>query len=265
MHDMLYVDDSLSLMPTEVWDAARVYGPMSEPIARELSEAVVEQSSLVDNVWFQVISLVIVGLYLLMIYFFRQQVGVCLKSLLSIKTEERFSGEHGHLYNSFVVIAIVVGTLSFGVALTKSMATWATSATLATVSDWIVPMIAPILWGVAAMILIIQTTVLKAIGEFTFSSKMTRTITEIKSCHLAVAAILITPWVMLWSGVNPVWDTIVVWVIAIEGSVLLISFVFRTFLLFVGQKVSVLVWILYLCGVELFPIALICALLVTNF
>jgi hypothetical protein len=257
--------DSLSVATTPVWDAAAVYGTLSEPVAGRLIGGAAEQSPLVGNVWFQIITLVAVGLYCLMIYYYREQARLCLKGIFTFKTEDRFMGEHGHLYNNFIALAVMLCTLSVAIALTKELAVWIDPPVVASAPKWAVPLVSGVLWAVVAVVLLVQWAFLKAAGGFTFSGKFAGAVTEIKNTHLAVTTLFLTPAILLWTGVNPVWDTIMFWAIVMEGTLLLVSFVFRTFLLFVGQKVSLLVWILYLCAVEIFPIALVWTLVAKNF
>jgi hypothetical protein len=271
---MFHVADSLSVAttaiypivpPTPIWDAAGVYGALSEPVRSQPNEFFLERSPLVDNVWFQILILAVVGLYCLMIYYYRGQARMCLKGVFTFKAEDRFTAEHGHLYNSFIAFAVTLCTLGIGIAITKTIAVWASSVAIDGIPQWSVSLAAIVLWTVVAVVMTIEWGLLKVAGNFTFSGKLTAAITEIKNNHLAAMAVILTPAVLLWSGINPVWDRVMLWVIAVEGGGLLVSFVFRTFLLFVGQKVSILVWILYLCTVEIFPIAFVWTLVVKNF
>jgi hypothetical protein len=247
---------------TTIWDAAGVYGRSSELVRNPLSEALAEQLPLVGNPWFQILILVVLVLYCLMIYFYRAQVRLCLKEVFTLKAKNRFAAEHGNLYNSFIALALVLCALTGGIALTKSIAAWADPVAIARVPQWTVPLVSIVMW---AVVMTVQWGLLKAAGNFTFSGKFTGTITEIKNAHMAAVAVIVTPAVLLCSGVNPVWDGVMLWLMAAEAAVLVISFILRTFLLFVGQKVSRLVWILYLCAVEIFPIALVWTLAAKNF
>jgi hypothetical protein len=260
-----HVADSLSAVQTPVLDATVVYGPWSQPVTYRVTDMAVEQSPLVGNVWFQIITLAVVGLYCLMVYYYRGQARLCLKGVFTLKSEDRFTAEHGNLYNNFIAFAVMLCTLAIGIALTKELALYTDPEMVALAPRWSIPLASIALWIMWVVVVLVQWALLKIAGEFTFSGHLTGAIAEVKNTHLAVAALFLVPTVVFWSGVNPVWDTIMMWTIVVEGAVLLISFVFRTFLLFVGQKVSILVWILYLCAVEIFPIALVWTLVVKNF
>jgi hypothetical protein len=268
---MFHPVDSLAVVTipptpmTPMWDATGVYGSSSVVVGGQLSKVPILQSPLVSNVWFQILILIVLGLYCLMIYYYAGQVRLCLKGVFTLNAEDRFTAEHGHLYNRFIAIALMLCTLTIGIALTKAIAVWTDPVAIAEFPQWALPLTSIVIWAVAVAVMTLEWILLKTAGSFTFSGKLTGTITEIKNSHLAAAAVVITPAILLWSGVNPAWDSIMVWVVVVSGGVLLVSFTFRTFLLFVGQKVSLLVWILYLCAVEIFPIALMCTLVVKNF
>jgi hypothetical protein len=258
--------DTLVSPPPSIWDAEGVYGAWSEPLATPFVEVVATpQPPLTGNPWFQIIGLAVVCLYLLVIYYYRGQALVCLKAMFTLKIERRFGSEHGHLYNKFIASAVTFCSLTLAIALSKVISVWVSPGAVEWLGQWAMPLICFMLWAMVAVIMTVQWGLLNVAGNFTFSGEFTDAITEIKNTHLSTATLFVTPPVLLWSGINPVWDSAMMWSAAAVAGMLVISFVFRTFLLFVGQKVSLLVWILYLCTVEIFPVALVWTLVVKFF
>ena len=250
--------------PAEVWDAAAVYGTESVRMAENAAETAAGLGLLTGNGWFQIAALVVLALWCWMIYYFRDQAGMCLKSLVNFKSEDKFTAEHGHLYNSFVNFAMAVTVAAAGIMVVKIVLPTVGPQALAMLPEWFVPPAAIFVAALAAGIIAIQFGVLKLTGELTFSENLTDELTQAKKLHLAAAAVVVVPPVILYTGLNPVWDTILGYVIIAEVFAIATAFTAKTCILFVRQKVSLLVWILYLCAVEIFPLSLAVLLVVKN-
>lgn len=252
--------DTLHGVAAQIWDAAAVYGEGSSAIAHGLADAVPLQDSSGGNIWFHAMSLAVLAGYCYMVYHYREQVLMCLRSLIDFKPDDK-PGERGRLYNSFIAFAVALSTFSAGMALTKIIPEWVDII----LNPALISLGGIILWALTSVIIVFQVGIIKAAGKLTLSKGFANMLVDIKTTHLAAAAIFITPVVILYSGTNPVWDKIMLYIAGIELFIIGIGFLFRTFLLFVRQKVSILVWILYLCAVEIFPIALAAVLMVKHF
>ncbi len=253
-----------TLPPAEVWDAAAVYGAQSVKLVQETAGTADALGLLTGNGWFQILSLVVLGLWCWMIYYYRGQAAMCLKSLVIFKAEDKFTAEHGHLFNRFVNYAVAVMVAATGIMVVKIVSETVDPQVLAFLPGWFVPPAAIMVAALAAAIIALQFGILKLAGGLTFSEELTAELVQTKKMHLAAAAVVAVPAIILFTGLNPVWDTILEYLIIAEVVAIATAFTVKTCILFVRQKVSLLVWILYLCAVEIFPLSLAVLMAVKN-
>ncbi len=102
-------------------------------------------------------------------------------------------------------------------------------------------------------VMYVQVMFLQAAGALTLHRELVVAVVEAKKWAVATGALAGVPAVLLWTGVNPVRDQVLMYVVGFEAVALFVLFLVRTLRLFVRQKVSVLVWFLYLCTVEIAP------------
>ncbi len=252
-------------LPVEIWDAAAVYGPGSVRIAAETAAGnAAALGPLAGNNWFQMLTLVVLALYCWMIYWYRGQATMCLKGIVNFKTEDKFNAEHGHLYNRFVNYAVIVTAAAAGIMIVKGLSAAAGGRLTDGVPGWLIPPAAVMIAALLLGIVMLQFGILKLAGGLTLSEELTEELIQAKKLHLAAAAILVVPPVLLYTGLNPAWDSVLKYIIVTEIVVIAAAFVLKSLILFVRQKVSLLVWILYLCAVEIFPLSFIVLMAVRN-
>ncbi|MDR1671050.1 MAG: DUF4271 domain-containing protein [Alistipes sp.] len=226
------------------------------------------------NIAFQALSLGVLGVFCWMIYTFRAQALHCLVSAVTLKTADAASQGSGdkQRYDNFYGVAMTLGALSVGMGTVKITATalaagtgtpgtiqWrlaglAGTAGIEGLPAWtaIVAVMAVAL--MAAVVVMAQIGLLKAAGGVTLSQKFVGNIVLTKKNWLAAASMFTVPPVAVWTGVNPERDRVTAYVFAIVIVTLAALFIVHTLRGFMKQKVSVLVWFLYLCTVEIFPI-----------
>ncbi len=155
--------------------------------------------------------------------------------------------DNKQLMDRFVRLALVLGVALVGTAAAKVFGPVGLAAAV-----------------VVTILVAFQIGLLRVAGGVTLMRELTSEIVEAKKKYLALAAILITAPVLLWSGSNPLRDQIMVYIIEAELVVVSVLFLTRTGRLFVRQKVSLLIWFLYLCAVEIFPVGLAIVLAAKN-
>jgi hypothetical protein len=231
------------------------------------------------NIAFQALSLGVLGAFCWMIYAFRAQVAQCMVGAFTLAASEGpgpGSGDKQH-YDSFYGVSMTLGALSAGMGAVKF-----TAATLAAgtgtrgtlqwklagltgaagvegLPPWIALVAVLAVAVVTVTVTMAQIGLLKAVGGVTLSQKFVGGIVHTKKNWLAAASMFTVPLIAVWTGVNPVRDTITVYIIVAVMIILTVLFVVHTLRGFMKQKVSLLVWFLYLCTVEIF---LICAVVV---
>ncbi|MEG2614429.1 MAG: DUF4271 domain-containing protein, partial [Alistipes sp.] len=102
-----------------------------------------------------------------------------------------------------------------------------------------------------------QICLLLLIGTVTLTQGFIHELVYIKRTMLALTAILTIP-VVVFYVLCPV-SAGRVWIYILIAEVFSVTFFFlwRTFVLFLSKKISILHWFLYLCTVELLPISLL--------
>ncbi len=234
------------------------------------------------NIAFQALSLGVLGVFCWMIHAFRAQAVECLRSVVAFSGHKGGGVENRRLYERFLNFAMTLGTLSAGLLAVKVAAAALTAGTgtpgtwqwhiaglagtngLAGMPVWVAPAAVFAVAAVVVVVVLAGMGVLKAAGSLTLSGKFTDAIVQTKRSWLAAASMLFVPLAAVWTGMNPVRDATVTYFIAFAMIALFLLFVAQTLNGFLKQKVSLLIWFLYLCTVEIFPISLVVLLVVKN-
>jgi hypothetical protein len=234
------------------------------------------------NIAFQGLSLAVLGVWCWMVYAFRGPSGRCLKTTVTFLKTSQPRPEAAVVYDNFLRVALALGAMTVGLAVVKltsrllaegtgipgtmqwELAGWAGPAGLDGLPIWIAPAAVVAVALAGTVLEMVEIGVLKAAGGLTLSSKFTDEIVRIKKNWIAAVSILSLPLVVTWSGVNPERDR---WIAYIFGGVIVIFavlFSIQTMRGFIRQKVSLLVWFLYLCTVEIFPLGTIVLVVARN-
>jgi hypothetical protein len=229
--------------------------------------------SILANIPFQALSLAVLGVWCLTIYRFRGEVMQCFGELFATSHRERDRIGSKRLYGAFPAVAMTLGAVSVGLAVVKVGATALSAGTgtpgtwqwrvadmagtsgIAGIPSWVAPAVALVVALGVVCVVLVEVGILKMAGWVTVSGIFTRAIVQTKRNTLSAASMLLVPLVAVWSGVNPVRDTIVGYIIVAVAVALSVLFAMNTLRAFIRQKVSVLIWFLYLCTVEIFPLA----------
>ncbi|MDR2894526.1 MAG: DUF4271 domain-containing protein [Alistipes sp.] len=225
-----------------------------------------------ESIPFQMLSLTIGVIYCWMIYYYRAQVAECFRSLLNFTSGESSSAGNKRLYVRFLYAATSLGALSSGMVAAKWMAagggtfasgtgvtlpggTFFDADALQWMGSWLPACAALAVALIVAVIVRIEGGALRAAGSLTLSTKVTDWLLLTKRNMLAAASMLLVPLALVWTGANPARDMIVAYLIMGVTVAVVVLFVIHTLRGFVKQKISLLVWFLYLCTVEIFPVS----------
>ncbi len=92
-------------------------------------------------------------------------------------------------------------------------------------------------------------------NHFSRLGNLFRPILELRSKMLLYSVIYLMPFILLCSF--GAYDSIRFFIALIMVTIFTITYLIRSFLLFHSKKISILLWILYLCAVEIFPATLV--------
>lgn len=194
--------------------------------------------------------------YCLIIFFFRGYVFGVFGLLRGANSTEKMLGEQSKLFGSFLIWTISLGLLvaalcvlryvdgRFGGDITGGLPRWAGDGAV------------PLAWMAAGLIWGFQYVALKVAGGITMMRGFTDNLFYLKKIITAIGTVVITPFFLLWVLSDGAGGRIFGAVVLLLGAGLAIFLTVRTFMLFMRDNFSILLWILYLCAVEIFPISL---------
>lgn len=112
------------------------------------------------------------------------------------------------------------------------------------------------------LIVLLQALLLRTIGALTVSQGFIARLLLLRRSCFALTVLVTAPVLLLFAlcprNTGDVWFV----VITIELAIAVILYFRESLQLFISKKISILNWILYLCGVEIFPFSLLWLLLV---
>ncbi|MDO4757740.1 MAG: DUF4271 domain-containing protein [Rikenellaceae bacterium] len=170
-------------------------------------------------------------------------------------TGERLTEDSTGDYTRFINLAVTLGLLLTGAAVMRIAAPFVGYTPLA---EW--PHTGAFMGSlgiVAALGLVIlyRQGLSLLIGRLTYTQQLFEQLNRLASTFFALLTLLSTPLLALWLlaplGEGNLW----LWVIIIELIVVFVLYLNETLSLFISKKISILHWILYLCGVEILPMS----------
>ena len=108
-----------------------------------------------------------------------------------------------------------------------------------------------------ATIYIFKTVAIYIVGKLTHSDGLMVSLIRYLNLNLITTTLILTPlYIVLYQSFG-IWQTIILYLIAITLILMSILLFFNSYLLFIKQKVSILYWFLYLCAIEFLPLSLV--------
>ena len=239
-------------------DAEQMFGrgaTLAEPQPVTLLEP-----SFVDSAVYQLLILVSLVIYLHMLLRSWGFIGAIWGNIFSIHSERRMADEGGELPLSyFKVAAIVVGIL-----ITALVGVRVVDQSLVANSplyDSLFATFAPMISLLFVLVLVAWLYALHVIIGWVSQSPYIDELSSISLINFVRYVVLLYPLVAMWL-VAPV-DSLRAWSIALISSsaLLLIIYLKDTFVFFIGKKIPILYWILYLCTAFLLPLSFVLTML----
>lgn len=225
-----------------------------------------QQPRLTDELPFQGLVLLLTLLFGLLLYRnpgdMRALVG---RVAFERRDSERTSDESGNAgFTRFLNIALALGFLLAGVTavrlcdrpdIAQELLSMGNGSTLSLL----------LALGVGLLFLLVYLygiLLLRAVGGVTLTSGFTTQLIRIKRGYAALGAIILAPVILLFA-LSPLGsDTIWAGLLTAGWLITFLLYLRETFALFISKKISILLWILYLCAVEIFPVTLLWLLVV---
>lgn len=218
--------------------------------------AMVNPSPLTDNIVFKLSVIVCFIAFCLLTYLFRGQIFALFSVFRGTVSTEKMIGQ-SRVFDIFLNWTVTLGLLVLGMTTIKfvEIAAWQQIAEV--VPEWAPYLMVPAAWGLCALIFGYQFVVLKIAGGLTLSTIFTFRLFYLKKIILALTTILLTPVFLVFVLSHGKSTEILSWIMFFIVGSMVIFLIFRTFIFFIRQNLSISLWFLYLCAVEIFPASLI--------
>lgn len=231
--------------------ATDMFGAQSFIPETIIPQPIADHVSLTDNITYQIIVVVLMIFYVYAVINSRTATGEFISNLRSRKNDE-----HNQIISRFTTILHIVGFLAAGVSSIKLLDLWFPQAG-DVMAGWVIRLL-PIMIGVGYYVLFfIQYYLLKAITDTTFNKPLFASIVTLKNSFFGLFCIAATPLTLLMALSSGTLTEIIAYVLAGMTFAIAIAYIFRSFMVFVSQKLSILFWFLYLCTLEIMPFGII--------
>jgi hypothetical protein len=155
---------------------------------------------------------------------------------------EKLLARHNKVFGAFLSWAVAMGGFGMGLVGLRFVGSLGEGVGMAG--------IAGLFWAAAGIVWALQWGVLAAAGRLTLYKEFTDRLFYLRRILFAAGSLVLTPLFLLWALDGGVVPGVVLGTIFGGGVAMVIV---RTFMLFVRQRFSILLWFLYLCAIEILP------------
>lgn len=250
--------DSIQKGPWRDTTATALFGSESCTVQPAGIERPVGES-LTDNAVFQGFVLLLAATYATLLY---RNLGD-VKTLLSrifrdTASSKRIAEEPGSSgFSRFLNVTTAIGMLFMGVIVVKYGDTLLSAELSRALSHGAVlalSLLATLAW---CGVVIFQAVIIRIIAAVTLSQPFIAQLSLLRRTYFALGVIITSPTLLLFAlcprGTGGAWFIVG----AVELIITAVLYLRESLNLFISKKISILLWILYLCTVEVFPISLL--------
>lgn len=214
-----------------------------------LSDAAWQIPAMVRSPWMQVLSVMLLVLYAVMLHEFPEAAAETVKELKSAGQPVDSRSLNSRRRMMFSMLSVAAGILALAASVTHWLAANMPSADFPGTMCIIAA-------ATASAVILYQTVLLRLTGAAVFRQQQAEALLRLKRVCFSLAALCITPVLLLYGSMRPQWDAAFMYIAVSEAVIISGVFLFSSLRLFMSQKISILYWFLYLCTVELLPISL---------
>lgn len=219
--------------------------------------------ALTGNPVYSVIVILCLCAYCLLIYRFRNQAFTLANLFRGKLYVNKLLDEQNFTFETFLRLLIILGMALTGISAIKLTDTYL-KGQAAALPGWTILILPAITWILLMAVWFYQNISLKIAGWLSANEKLTSHLKSLRRLIIGLSLLLLSPVMMFFSLADEAAAQAVLWVLAAGASVLFIFLLFRTYMLFMQQKISILYWFLYLCTVEIFPLSFLVLLALKN-
>lgn len=202
--------------------------------------------------------------YCIIIYNYRSQILTLVNIFRGRLYVERILQEQNFTFEMFLRVLIFLGMALVGIVVVKFSDMRIGGDAASFLPYWGIFILPVVVWGVMALMWGYRTVSLNIAGWLTMSTRFTSDIKHLRKLIAGVSSLLLAPVMMLYALADEKAAGVILIVLVSETAVFFIFLLFRTYMLFMQQKVSILYWFLYLCAVEILPVSFLVLLVLKN-
>ena len=222
------------------------------------------ESFLTENVVFESLVIVCFAAYCLLVFHYKRYILASLTIFKGKSFTDKLLDESSKVFGKFINSAILLSLLTLALSTVKFIDIGYGARVTEYLPGWGVAGLGLGLWGAIVLIVAYQQVMLKAVGGLTLDQPFAEKLISLKKIVLALTAVVVVPAFLLFALSAHQWARPLGVIIAVELSLIFILFMFKSYILFMDQKISILLWFLYLCAVEIFPVSIIVLLILKN-
>ena len=253
----LEVADSVELL--RHISVGEMFGEQSRVV--ECLESASESQTLVGDVIFQIMAVVMMVVVISFIARQRHRIAVMFGRMLKGRLPEDFSSGRREevITRTFLHAASVIGVMLITLFAAKYAPVWMPES-ITPSEGWV--SIAAAFYALIAVTAVglFESALLWIVGRITRNTENTGALLYLKRAGFAMAAIAMSPVFLLEvlssENLTDTWNII----LFTECAVLVFLFLKETLVFFIDKKIPIFHWFLYLCAAEAFPLTLIWAL-----
>ncbi len=235
----------------------RLFGE-SAVMVEQPAEGLEKLFSLTDNlvVWLFAVALFVYYLFVLFAYggHFGQMWKVAVGSNLGIKVADELS----YLFMRAVRNSVTVGIGAWSLVAVG----WLNMLDIRGVEGIDTLYLVPAAVGAALLVGLLQRGLTLGVCHLVRRGEVAEGLNILADTLMALAAIAATPFALLFVVNRGVSVEMLGWLTLTIGAVALLLFIIKSLIFFLEQKVSILLWFLYLCAVVLIPIGIVATVVV---
>lgn len=250
--------DAAHASAAELFGAASTLGDVGHAVAETAAP-------LSGSVVYQAVVLLLAASYLLLLYTNYSEVRMVAGSFgFDRNAGQRTLQKRGVIHSLFLRRCCMLGVVGIGVLTVRLCDDWLPAGTFDALSPlWREGLCVAAVLAAEAVVLV-QTIALWCIGQVTLTQSFVETLLYVKQFHFTLASLSILPFILLYAlcpiGSGSGWLYVTV---GLSATIILL-FLREIHSLFVAKNISNLHWILYLCTIEIAPVAFAVLMLIKH-
>lgn len=252
-----HVSDSVAVIRDSVRRivASDIFGQQSI-LSQHAAPAAPSGDSMITDPWyFQAMVVALFVLYAYMLFVYSHELGAIFRAVFNTGRDREY--DEYPASGGFLAAFAVMGAFGLGIALVRAAAIWLPRQVLESLPADSAFLI--VLFVVTAHITLslIRRLIMRGIGSLTLSGNFTRRILALGQLCRTTAAMVLIPLVVLLALAPEIWAVRLLWLSAALLSLFIVHYLYRSLRVFIKEKVSILLWFLYLCTVEVIPVGIL--------